>query len=197
MRIKRLGDIFIGACLLILSIPLMLIFGILVYLEDRGPILYSQKRTGYLGDEFIIWKLRSMKVDAEKEGIRWSTQNDLRITNIGSFMRKMRIDELPQLWSVINGDMSLIGPRPERPEIDNLLVAKIPFYNMRYLLRPGLSGWAQINYPYGASTEDSANKLSFDLYYIANYSIWLDLIIFLRTLRLIFNAKGSKPKMTT
>ena len=134
-----------------------------------------------------------MTVDAEKKGIRWSSKNDHRITKVGSLIRKMRIDELPQLWSVFIGDMSLIGPRPERPEIDKLLFDKIPFYSMRYLLRPGLSGWAQVNYPYGASVQDSFNKLSFDLFYVANYSIFLDILIFLRTLRLIFNARGSKP----
>ena len=193
IRIKRLADIFIGIFLLFLSSPLIIIFGILIYLEDKGPIFYSQIRSGYLGNKFIIWKLRSMRVDAEKKGIRWSSENDLRITKIGFIIRKFRIDELPQLCSVIKGDMSLIGPRPERPEIDDLLISKIPFYNMRYLMRPGLSGWAQVNYPYGASAEDSANKLSFDLYYISNFSILIDLIIFFRTLRLIFNAKGSKP----
>ena len=193
IRIKRLADIFIGIFLLFLSSPLIIIFGILIYLEDKGPIFYSQIRSGYLGNKFIIWKLRSMRVDAEKKGIRWSSENDLRITKIGFIIRKFRIDELPQLCSVIKGDMSLIGPRPERPEIDDLLISKIPFYNMRYLMRPGLSGWAQVNYPYGASAEDSANKLSFDLYYISNFSILIDLIIFFRTLRLIFNGKGSKP----
>tara|TARA_Y100001978_G_C23678963_1_gene427962 strand:+ start:280 stop:1599 length:1320 start_codon:yes stop_codon:yes gene_type:complete len=193
IRIKRLTDIFLSILLILLSLPIIFLFGILVYLEDKGPIFYSQQRTGYLGNKFIIWKLRSMRVDAEKKGIRWASKNDLRITNIGSLMRKMRIDELPQLWAVIKGDMSLIGPRPERPQIDDLLISKIPFYKMRYLMRPGLSGWAQVNYPYGASTQDSANKLSFDLYYIANFSIWIDLIIFFRTLRLIFNARGSLP----
>ena len=193
IRIKRLADIILSILLLLLSSPVIVLFGILIYLEDKGPIFYSQIRNGYLGNKFIIWKLRSMRVDAEKKGIRWTSENDFRITKVGSVMRKMRIDELPQLCSVIKGDMSLIGPRPERPEIDDLLISKIPFYNMRYLMRPGLSGWAQVNYPYGASTEDSANKLSFDLYYISNFSILIDLIIFFRTLRLIFNAKGSKP----
>ncbi len=192
IRIKRLADVILAIFLLILSSPIIVLFGILVYLEDKGPIFYSQIRNGYLGNKFIIWKLRSMRVDAEKKGIRWTSENDFRITKVGSVMRKMRIDELPQLCSVIKGDMSLIGPRPERPEIDDLLISKIPFYNMRYLMRPGLSGWAQVNYPYGASAEDSANKLSFDLYYISNFSILIDLIIFFRTLRLIFNAKGSK-----
>ena len=193
MRIKRLGDIVVSIMMLLFFLPIIFLAGIFIFLEDGGPVFYSQKRTGYLNSEFIIWKLRSMTVDAEKKGIRWSTKNDHRITKVGSLIRKMRIDELPQLWSVFIGDMSLIGPRPERPEIDKLLFDKIPFYSMRYLLRPGLSGWAQVNYPYGASVQDSFNKLSFDLFYVANYSIFLDILIFLRTLRLIFNARGSKP----
>ncbi len=192
-RLKRLGDIVVSLILLVLSFPIIFLAGIFIFLEDGGPVFYSQKRNGYLNSPFIIWKLRSMSVDAEKKGIRWSSKNDQRITTIGSLIRKTRIDELPQLWSVFIGDMSLIGPRPERPEIDKLLMDKIPFYSMRYLLRPGLSGWAQVNYPYGASVEDSFNKLSFDLFYISNYSFWLDILIFLRTLRLIFNARGSKP----
>ena len=193
MRVKRLGDIVISMILLILSSPIIILSGIFIFLEDGGPVFYSQWRTGYLNNKFIIWKLRSMRVDAENKGIRWSSKNDNRITKVGSFIRKIRIDELPQLWAVLIGDMSLIGPRPERPEIDKLLVDSIPFYSMRYLLRPGISGWAQVNYPYGASVDDSSNKLSFDLYYIANYSFWLDILIFLRTLKLIINAKGSKP----
>ena len=193
MRIKRLGDIVVSIIMLLFFLPIIFLSGIFIFLEDGGPVFYSQKRTGYLNSQFIIWKLRSMTVDAEKKGIRWSSKNDHRITKVGSLIRKMRIDELPQLWSVFIGDMSLIGPRPERPEIDKLLFDKIPFYSMRYLLRPGLSGWAQVNYPYGASVQDSFNKLSFDLFYVANYSIFLDILIFLRTLRLIFNARGSKP----
>ena len=193
MRIKRIGDVFLSIFLLMLSCPLIILFGILIYIEDKGPIFYSQQRNGYLSGKFTIWKLRSMRIDAESKGIKWTSEDDPRITKIGAIIRKTRIDELPQLWSVFIGDMSLIGPRPERPEFDNLLISKIPFYNLRYLLRPGLSGWAQVNYPYGASIEDSTNKLSFDLFYISNYSFWLDLLIFLRTLRLIFNAKGYKP----
>tara|TARA_B100000242_G_scaffold294339_1_gene276518 strand:- start:1468 stop:2796 length:1329 start_codon:yes stop_codon:yes gene_type:complete len=194
MRVKRLGDIFISIFLLLITFPLFCVLGPLIYFEDKGPVFYSQKRSGFLNGEFTIWKLRSMKVNAEEDGIRWSSKDDKRITKIGSFLRKTRIDELPQLWSVLVGDMSLIGPRPERPEIDIYLKENIPFYAMRYLLRPGLSGWSQVNYPYGASLKDSTNKLSFDLYYIANYSFWLDVLIFLRTLRLILNARGSKPQ---
>ena len=194
MRVKRLGDIFISIFLLLITFPLFCVLGPLIYFEDKGPVFYSQKRSGFLNGEFTIWKLRSMKVNAEEDGIRWSSKDDKRITKIGSFLRKTRIDELPQLWSVLVGDMSLIGPRPERPEIDIYLKENIPFYAMRYLLRPGLSGWSQVNYPYGASLKDSTNKLSFDLYYIANYSFWLDVLIFLRTLRLILNTRGSKPQ---
>ena len=193
MRLKRVGDILISIFLIFLSLPIIFFACTFIYIEDRGPVFYSQKRNGYLNNEFTLWKLRSMRVDAEEKGIRWSSTHDSRITKVGSFLRKTRIDELPQLWSVFSGDMSLIGPRPERPEIDKFLIEQIPFYSMRYLLRPGLSGWAQVNYPYGASVQDSNIKLSFDLYYISNYSFWLDLLIFFRTLRLIFNARGSKP----
>ena len=192
MRIKRLGDIIVSISLLILTLPLILIASFLIYLEDRGPIFYSQERNGFLGSKFTVWKLRSMRTDAEKKGVSWSTKNDPRITYIGSLIRQIRLDELPQLWSVFIGDMSLIGPRPERPEFDKILISKLPFYSVRYLLRPGLSGWAQVNYPYGASINDSSNKLSFDIYYISNYSFWLDLLIVFKTLRIVFNARGSK-----
>ena len=191
MRLKRFGDIFISSVILIICLPIIVFVGIFIYLEDKGPIFYSQKRSGYLGEIFTIWKLRSMKVDAEDDGITWSLKNDQRITKVGRFIRKTRLDELPQLLSVFLGDMSLIGPRPERPEFDEILSKKIPFYSMRYLLRPGLSGWAQVNYSYTSSIDQAKNKLSLDLYYISNYSIFLDLSIFFKTLRLIFNAKGS------
>ena len=191
MRLKRFGDIFISSIVLIISTPIIIFLGIFIYLEDKGPIFYSQTRSGYLGEIFTIWKLRSMKVDAEDQGITWSIKNDQRITRVGRFIRKTRLDELPQLLSVFLGDMSLIGPRPERPEFDKILSKKIPFYSMRYLLRPGLSGWAQVNYTYTSSIDQAKNKLSLDLYYISNYSTFLDLSIFFKTLRLIFNAKGS------
>ena len=134
-----------------------------------------------------------MKVNSEKEGPQWSNKSDPRKTNVGSFLRLARIDELPQLFSVINGDMSLIGPRPERPEIDEMLNKEIPNYKLRYLVRPGLSGWAQVNYPYGASLEDTKMKFSYDIYYIKNLSTFFDLLIFLETIRLVFNLRGSQP----
>jgi lipopolysaccharide/colanic/teichoic acid biosynthesis glycosyltransferase len=132
-----------------------------------------------------------MRVNAEARGAQWSGRGDPRITRIGRLLRVTRLDELPQLWAVLRGQMSLIGPRPERPEIEQELEQQIPHYRLRHLIRPGLSGWAQVNYPYGASLEDSANKLSYDLYYLRNFSFWLDLLILLKTMRLVFNARGA------
>ena len=133
-----------------------------------------------------------MKHNSEKKGAQWAVNNDKRISRVGKILRSTRIDELPQLFSVLKGEMSLIGPRPERPEFDEILNKKIPFYNTRYLIKPGLSGWAQVNYPYGASMEDSNNKLSYDLFYIENFSFFLDFLIFLKTIKLVINAKGSE-----
>jgi len=166
----------------------------LIFIEDRGPIIYSQKRNGFGGKVFTIYKLRSMKTNAEKEGIQWSSKNDKRVTIIGFWLRKTRIDELPQLFSVLKGDMSLIGPRPERPEFDAMLSKEITNYKLRYLVRPGLSGWAQVNYPYGASIQDTKMKFSYDMYYIKNFSTFFDVLILLETIRLIFNFRGSHPK---
>ena len=193
-RIKRVSEFFLALLLLIILSPLIIISCIMIKLEDNGPVIYSQKRSGFGGKTFTIYKLRSMKLNAEKDGVKWSTKNDKRITRIGSILRKSRLDELPQLLSVIKGDMSLIGPRPERPEIDDLLITKIPNYKLRYLIRPGLSGWAQVNYPYGASVEDAKMKLSYDIYYIKNFSTFFDLLILMETIRLVVNFRGSQPK---
>ena len=135
-----------------------------------------------------------MKKNAEKSGAKWASKKDPRITRIGYFLRKLRIDELPQLWNVCIGNMSLIGPRPERPEFDKDLLERIPNYSLRLRIKPGLSGWAQVNYPYGASLEDSYNKLSYDLYYLKHFSFFLDLLIFFKTIRLVALAKGSIPR---
>ena len=143
---------------------------------------------------FDLLKLRTMKIDAERDGIRWSSKNDKRVTRIGSFLRVTRFDEIPQLFSVLKGDMSLIGPRPERPEIDKFLISKISNYNLRYLVKPGISGWSQVNYPYGASVEDAKNKLSYDIFYIKNHSTILDIFIMFETIRLVLNLRGSNPK---
>ena len=194
VRAKRIGDFLVSLFLLLLTFPLFLIISLLIYLEDKGPIFYSQIRTGLNGKKINIIKFRSMRTDAERNGIQWSKQIDARVTKVGRFIRATRIDELPQLLCVIKGSMSLIGPRPERPEIENQFLKDIPYYNCRYILRPGISGWAQVNYPYGASIFDSSKKLSFDIYYISHFSILLDLLILFKTIRLVLNARGSKPK---
>ena len=192
-RIKRLGDVALALFLLVITLPLTLTAALLIWLEDRHSVFYSQERSGLGGEPFLIWKLRSMRVDAEKAGPQWVRQQDQRITRIGALLRRTRLDELPQLWSVVTGDMSLIGPRPERPHFEEELEQKIPHYRLRHSIRPGLSGWAQVNYPYGASIEDASNKLSYDLYYMRNFSIWLDLLVMIKTVRLVFNASGAVP----
>jgi len=193
LRLKRVGDMVGSLILLLLSMPLMLVAAVLIRLEDGGPIFYSQQRSGLNGQPFRVWKLRTMGLDAERSGAQWVRAGDSRITSIGKLLRVTRIDELPQLWCVLTGEMSLIGPRPERPEFEHMLEQKIPHYRIRHAIRPGLSGWAQVNYPYGASIEDAANKLSYDLYYLRNFSFWLDVLILFKTMRLVFNAKGSVP----
>jgi len=193
-RIKRLGDIFVSLIIILITLPVIFIVSCLIYLEDKGPIFYTQKRSGLNGKIIKIIKFRSMHVDAEIEGIQWSKKNDKRITRIGRLLRAMRIDELPQLFCVLLGSMSLIGPRPERPEIEEKLFKKVPYYRSRYILKPGISGWAQVNYHYGASVADTKQKLSYDIYYISNFSFFLDLLIFFKTIKLVLNAKGYKPK---
>jgi len=192
-RIKTLTEIILSIILITLLSPVLIICGFLIWITDRGPVFYSQIRVGKKGQHFRIWKLRSMHVNAEKNGIKWSTINDERITFIGKIIRTTRIDELPQLFSVIKGDMSLIGPRPERPEIEDTLKYQISNYKIRHTIKPGISGWAQVNYPYGASIEDSKNKLSYDLFYVKNMSIFLDLLIFIKTIKTILNLKNSLP----
>ena len=193
-RVKRLGDIFLSICLLIALAPIILIACLAIKAEDGGPVFYSQTRTGLYGSLIKIWKLRSMKENAESGGIQWSMKGDARITKVGLFIRATRIDELPQLINVIKGDLSLIGPRPERPEIEKELRKQIEHYDIRGWIRPGLSGWAQVCYPYGASIEDSRKKVSYDLYYIRNANILLDLLILIKTIRLVTRGKGSTPK---
>lgn len=192
-RLKRLGDVLLSTLLLVITSPIVMISAVMIKIEDRGPIFYSQIRSGLDGKPYIVFKLRSMRLDAERDGAQWVSSTDKRITKIGSVLRKTRIDELPQLWCVFVGNMSLIGPRPERPEFDQELEQKIPHYRLRQRMRPGLSGWAQVNYPYGASVDDAANKLSYDLYYMRNFSFWLDLLILFKTIKLVIRAQGSVP----
>jgi len=188
----RVIDIFLSLCILAITWPIMLITALIIYLEDGGPVFFSQRRVGYRGKEFKILKFRSMRVDAEKNGAMWATKNDSRTTKIGNIIRKYRIDELPQLANVIVGEMCFVGPRPERPEFVSQLVKNIPYYNERHNVKPGLTGWAQLRYSYGASEEDALEKLKFDLYYIKNRSILLDVLIFFQTVEVVLFAKGSR-----
>ena len=192
-RIKRIIESILSLIILFFTFPIILISGLLIKLEDQGPIFYTQIRNGFEGNQFKIIKLRTMIKNAEKNGEQWSNKSDKRITKIGMILRKLRIDELPQLLLVLSGEMSLIGPRPERPTIDKMLSKNIPNYDLRYAIKPGISGWAQVNYPYGASIEDSKVKLSYDLYYIKNFSILLDFMIFFKTIKLVMNGKGAIP----
>lgn len=192
-RLKRLGDVLVAGLLLTATAPLLLLAALLIRLEDGGPVLYRQRRTGLYGELIEVCKLRSMRQQAERDGPRWASRADPRITRVGAWLRRFRIDELPQLISVLNGEMSLIGPRPERPELEETLERAIPHYRVRHWVRPGLSGWAQVCYPYGASIEDSRMKLSYDLYYLRNANLMLDLLILLKTIRLVARAQGAVP----
>ncbi|MEH2317126.1 sugar transferase [Nostoc sp.] len=189
-KLKRVVDVILILFLLVLVAPLLLLVALLVRLDSPGPVLYSQQRSGLYGKPFRVYKFRSMYQDAEKLGAQWASQRDPRITRVGYWLRLLRIDELPQIWNVLQGEMSLIGPRPERPEFDVKLKEAIPYYEVRYLVKPGITGWAQVMYPYGASIEDAYEKLSYDLYYIKNYSIWLDLAIVFKTIRVVLLGKG-------
>lgn len=193
-RLKRLGDVVVACLLLLLAAPLLAFAALLIRLEDGGPVFFGQTRTGLYGSPLRIWKLRSMRVDAERFGAQWAGRDDPRITRVGHWLRKLRIDELPQLVSVVSGEMSLIGPRPERPELELDLEQRIPHYRVRHWVRPGLSGWAQVCYPYGASLEDSRMKLSYDLFYLRNANLMLDFLILIKTLRLLARAKGAVPQ---
>jgi sugar transferase (PEP-CTERM system associated) len=189
---KRLFDITASALLLVLTAPLIALFALLVKFDSKGPAFYRQKRVGLFGQSFDVIKLRSMRTDAEADGAKWASKDDPRITRVGNFIRKVRIDELPQTWSVLKGEMSFVGPRPERPEFVADLEEHLPYYAERHMVKPGITGWAQINYPYGASIEDSRNKLEYDLYYAKNYTPFLDLLILLQTLRVVLWSEGAR-----
>jgi exopolysaccharide biosynthesis polyprenyl glycosylphosphotransferase len=190
VKLKHLVDVLAASLLVLIVLPIALIASLAIRLDSPGPIFYSQVRTGLNGKKFKVYKFRSMYQDAEKRGIQWAATKDPRITRVGRLLRAMRIDELPQLWNVIKGEMSLIGPRPERPEFDSKLRQEIPYYDVRYLVKPGITGWAQVMYDYGASVEDAYQKVAYDLYYIKNYSLLLDLAIALKTVRTIILGKG-------
>jgi sugar transferase (PEP-CTERM system associated) len=190
--LKRVADIVIAALGGIITIVLTPLITLLIKLDSPGQIFYRQKRVGQDNKIFNIVKFRTMVQDAEKDGAQWAQKEDKRITRIGSFLRKSRIDELPQLWNLFKGDMSFVGPRPERPEFafSNDLLANIPFYQIRHTIKPGLTGWAQIKYPYGSSVEDTLQKLQYDLFYIKNRSFILDLSILLKTIRIVLKGGG-------
>jgi sugar transferase (PEP-CTERM system associated) len=177
---------------LVLSFPVALLAAILVKLESRGPIFYRQERVGEKGRPFVLLKFRSMQDDAEKSGPVWASKGDDRTTRVGRVMRKIRVDEIPQFWNILKGEMNFVGPRPERPHFVQQLAQEIPFYEQRHLIPPGLTGWAQIKYPYGASIEDARQKLQYDLFYIKNQSLVLDAIIMFETIKTIVLSRGGQ-----
>jgi lipopolysaccharide/colanic/teichoic acid biosynthesis glycosyltransferase len=190
LKLKRVSDIIFSAFALILTAPLLLIVFFIVAIDSGFPVIFSQTRTGFLNNTFTIYKIRTMSNDAEKEGAAWASENDNRITTFGKILRKLRIDEIPQFWNVIKGDMSIVGPRPERPEFQNELVQSVPHWNTRHLVKPGITGWAQIKFKYASTMQASEQKLAYDLYYLRNLSFALDFEIILGTLRSI--GKGSR-----
>ena len=185
-KLKRFFDVVLGALIIGVTSPLWLIFAILIKLEDKGPVFYKQKRVGKDRREFWLWKFRSMKVGAEKGKAVWAEREDPRVTKVGRFLRKTHLDELPQMLNVLKGDISLVGPRPERPEFVKKLEKEIPHYHLRHIIRPGFTGWAQIKFRYGRSLTDAHEKFQYDLYYIKNRSPLIDLGILLKTLQLLF-----------
>lgn len=190
---KRVFDIFAAFIGLIVFSPLMLLIAIAIRLDSKGPALFRQTRVGLGGTNFKLWKFRSMRTNAETgSGARWATKNDSRVTAIGKYLRKYRLDELPQLWNILCGEMSCVGPRPERPEFVEHLRAAIPYYDERHLIVPGLTGWAQVRYSYGSSVEDAMWKLEYDLFYLKNLSLMLDAAIMARTIRIVLTGKGAR-----
>ncbi len=190
--VRRLLDIVVASLLLLFTAPLLLAVAIAIRLESPGSAIYRQERVGLGGKSFTLWKLRSMRQDAEKHGPRWAAARDPRVTAIGRVIRQVRIDELPQLINILRGDMSLIGPRPERPNFVEQLATEIPCYRQRHAVKPGLTGWAQVSYPYGSSVEDAKAKLSYDLYYIKNRNLLFDMMILLSTVRVILFQEGAR-----
>jgi exopolysaccharide biosynthesis polyprenyl glycosylphosphotransferase len=192
VRGKRIIDLFVAGFIGLLSFPLWIFAAIAIKLQDGGPIFYSQERIGLYGKPFTVYKFRTMRTDAEKFGAQWATKDDPRITKIGKFLRKTRIDELPQLLCVIRGDMSMVGPRPERAVFISKLREEIPFYISRLKMKPGLTGWAQVRHHYDTSTEDVKIKLQYDMYYYENMSLLLDFQILVRTIYVVLTGKGAQ-----
>jgi lipopolysaccharide/colanic/teichoic acid biosynthesis glycosyltransferase len=177
---------------LVVSAPLWPLVMLIIKLDSRGPVFYSQRRVGKSGRVFSVIKFRTMRQDAEAGGPQWAGLNDPRITKVGKFLRSSRLDEIPQLWCVLKGDMAFVGPRPERPEFVESLTKDIPFYGVRHMVRPGLTGWAQIRYKYGSTVQDAIEKLQYDLFYIKNASIGLDLLIMFQTVKTVLLRRGAQ-----
>ena len=191
--VKRLFDVLAASLLLLLAAPIMLLTALLVWLEDRGPVFYKQARVGQGDVPFNLIKFRSMRTDAEGDGRpQWARKNDDRVTRVGRIIRKTRIDELPQVFNVLRGDMSFVGPRPERPYFVEQLQQQIPYYGYRHTVKPGITGWAQVRYPYGASVDDALQKLQYDLYYVKNNTLFLDLIVLFQTARVLLWNDGAR-----
>jgi sugar transferase (PEP-CTERM system associated) len=191
--VKRAFDIVFSLLLIVISAPIMLGAAIIIKLDSRGPVFYRQERVGRNGAGFMVTKFRSMRTDAEKDGTpRWASAQDDRVTRFGHIMRKLRIDELPQLFNVLKGDMSLVGPRPERPYFVDQLTQQIPYFAVRHSVKPGVTGWAQVRYQYGATVEDSQEKLQYDLYYVKNHSLFLDLVVLFETVGVVLTGKGAR-----
>jgi len=189
---KRAFDVTMALLLLWQALPTLILVAIAIKLDSKGPVFYKQERVGKGGKSYLLWKFRSMRTDAEKDGAVWAKTNDDRVTRVGRFIRKTRMDEIPQVFNVLMGDMSFVGPRPERPVFVEQLKQQIPFYGLRDAVKPGITGWAQIRYPYGASVEDAKNKLEFDLYYVKNGSLFLDLAIIFHTVRHVLLGRGAR-----
>jgi sugar transferase (PEP-CTERM system associated) len=191
--VKRVFDLVSATVLLVVTLPVMIVTALLITFEDQGPVFYSQERVGLGGRVFKVLKFRSMRTDAEKDGKpRWAASNDDRVTRVGRVIRKLRIDELPQLFNVLVGDMSLVGPRPERPYFVDHLAREIPFYGVRHSVKPGLTGWAQVRYQYGSSVADAVQKFQYDLYYVKNHNLLLDTLVLLETVRVVLTGEGAQ-----
>lgn len=192
MLAKRIVDLSVSGVSLVVLFPILVLIGLLVKVDSPGPVFYCQMRVGLRGQPYMIWKFRSMSHDAEKSGPRWAQANDPRVSRVGKWLRKTRLDELPQFINVLKGDMSLVGPRPERPVFVQELRAQIPYYDLRHTVRPGMTGWAQTRFRYGASAEDAHIKLQYDLYYVKNMTLALDFRILLETIRVVLLGEGAR-----
>ena len=191
--LKRSTDLILSLIMLVLLLPVIILTAILIKIDSKGPIFFSQERIGEKRETYKVYKFRSMIADAEKQsGPVWAKDDDDRITRVGNVIRKWRLDEIPQLWNVLKGDMSFVGPRPERDFFVKQLEEMIPYYGERFTVKPGITGWAQVSYGYGASVDDAVEKLNYDLFYIKNISIFMDLMIVLRTIKIVLFGKGAR-----